>query len=573
MAGQIPKGFIDDLLARLPIVDVVSSRVPLKKAGTSYKACCPFHNENTPSFVVNAQKNFYHCFGCGANGNAINFLRDYENLSFNEAVEELAKLAGVEVPRDERVQQIYDNQKKIADAAEYADIKYREALTKHPDRLVAKEYLVKRGLSDEVVESFGIGFAPAQRDFLSEHAAPPLIKGLLDAKLLSQKYERPFDLFQNRLMFPIRNMRGKTVGFGGRTLGDDKAKYINSPESPLFHKSSEVYGLYEVSKALRSIERLLVVEGYMDVVSLAQYGIRYAVATLGTATNEENLTQLLKRCKNLVFCFDGDRAGLSAARKAMENILPLFEDGLQVSFLILPEGEDPDTLVRQEGAEKFETRIDRALPLSEFFFQVYSEGLNLDQLEHRGVLRSRARELLDALPKGTMKSGLWDRLNELTSSSRFQKRADRGSSHGQRDLVENKVIRTQDSAICVGLYFAPEYAKSLCLVTEQLQGCEQAIQLSAYIVQNKLVTQEDLLFSLATDHLGFREQFSDTFSRLERIPNREDAIEELKFIVQRLETKKKRDDALRATKMKRLPSQLTDEERASVQSVSSKAPE
>ncbi len=573
MAGQIPKGFIDDLLARLPIVDVVSSRVTLKKAGTSYKACCPFHNENTPSFVVNAQKNFYHCFGCGVNGNAINFLRDYENLSFNEAVEELAKLAGVEVPRDERVKQIYDNQKKIADAAEYADSKYREALKSHPERRVAKDYLSKRGLSDEVIQSFGVGFAPAQKDFLSENSNPTIIKGLLEAKLVSQKYERPFDLFQNRLMFPIRNMRGKTVGFGGRTLGDDKAKYINSPESPLFHKSSEVYGLYEVSKALRSIERLLVVEGYMDVVSLAQYGIHYAVATLGTATNNENLTQLLKRSKTLIFCFDGDRAGLSAARKAMENLLPLFEDGFQISFLILPEGEDPDTLVRQEGAKQFEARVDRALPLSEFFFQIYSEGLNLEQLEHRGVLRSRARELLDALPKGTMKSGLWDRLNELTSSSRFQKKTDRKFSYAQRDLVENKVLRTQDAAICVGLYYAPEYAKALSLVKEQLQGCDQAIQLSAYIVEHDHKNQEDFLFSLATDHLGFRDQFSAMFSRLERIPSEEDAIEELKFIVQRLETKKKRDDALRATKLKTLPSQLTVEERARVQSVSSKAAE
>lgn len=269
MSGLIPQAFIDDLLHRVPIAEVVGSRVQLKKAGGSLKACCPFYQEKTPSFHVNAQKNFYHCFGCGVNGNAINFLRDHDNLSFTEAVEELAKFAGVEVPRDERVKEAYSAQKKLWEAMEFAQLSYRNALKTHPSKQVAIDYLAQRGVSQEIVDRYGIGFAPAERSFLGGRAQPDVLKGLIATKTISNKYENPFDLFQNRLMFPIRNPRGKTIAFGGRTLGDDKAKYINSPESEIFHKSSEIYGLFEANQANRQLEQLLIVEGYMDVVSLA----------------------------------------------------------------------------------------------------------------------------------------------------------------------------------------------------------------------------------------------------------------------------------------------------------------
>lgn len=565
MAGQIPQSFIEDLRDRLPIVDVVSSRIKLKKAGSTYKACCPFHNENTPSFNVNAQKNFYHCFGCGASGDAISFLREHDNLSFVEAVEELAKIAGVEVPRDEKVRQAYDETRQYYEALEYSDLKYREALSKHASCKVAQQYVEKRGLSSEIVERFGIGFAPAERSFLSESVKPAMLSKLVEMKLVSQKYERPFDLFQNRLMFPIRNTRGKTVGFGGRTLGNDKAKYINSPESRVFHKSSEIYGLYEATRALRSIERLLVVEGYMDVVSLAQRGIAYAVATLGTATNEENLGQLLKRCQKLVFCFDGDEAGLRAARKAMDNILPLYRNGMQFSFLILPQGEDPDTLVQEEGPESFEKRIDRSMPLSEFFFSVHGENLNLSLPEDKGVLHSRAKAILDTLPNSALKSGLWDRLKELTSTLRNAQ----PKRVSNRDASETKIIRTIDIAICLGLYFSPERINQLGPLEEQIQS-EVAATFVEYIRAQNIATQTDLLYALATDRHGFRERFYSIFSSLENIPEPAVAIEELDFMINRALVQKKRDEALRAAKLTTSPDQLTDEERKKAKAVTTR---
>jgi len=566
MAGQIPQSFLDALRDRVPLVEVISSRIKLKKAGTSYKACCPFHNENTPSFNVNAQKNFYHCFGCGASGDSITFLREHDNLSFVEAIEELAKIAGLEVPRDERVKQIYDETRIYYEALAETDRRYKKALSEHATKDVAQSYIQRRGLTDEIVERFGIGYAPAERSFIGSAVSPSFLSKLVEMKLVSQKYERPFDLFQNRLMFPIRNTRGKTVGFGGRTLGDDKAKYINSPESRVFHKSSEIYGLYEASRALRKIERLLIVEGYMDVVSLAQHGIAYAVAMLGTATNDENLSQVLKRSQNLVFCFDGDAAGMRAAQKAMENLLPMYEDGMQFSFLILPEGEDPDTLIREEGSVNFEKRIDRALPLSEFFFHVHTRGLKLDLPEDRGVLRSRAKEILDPLPKSALKSGLWERLIELTNSRKFSRDT---RPQPMRDSGEIKIVRTKDVAICLGLYFAPNKCAELEQVNLKLQS-DIARMFVDFIIHNNIKTQEDLLYVLATDRQGYREQFFNLFSGIENIPAPEIAIEELDFILNRASTQKKREDALRAAKLSKSPDQLTDEERSKAQAVTTR---
>lgn len=565
MSGQIPQSFIEDLRDRLSIVDVVSTRVQLKKAGSSYKACCPFHNENTPSFNVNRQKGFYHCFGCGASGDAISFLREHDNLSFVEAVEELAKIAGVEVPRDERLKQVYDESRQYYEALDKADAQYREALKSHSTNAVVKKYIERRGLSDEIVERFGIGYAPPERDFLGASLSSNLLVKLVEMKLVSQKYERPFDLFQNRLMFPIRNMRGKTVGFGGRTLGDDKAKYINSPESKVFHKSSEIYGLYEASRALRSIERLMVVEGYMDVVSLAQHGIDYAVATLGTATNEENLGQLLKRCQNLVFCFDGDAAGLKAAEKAMDNVLPMYQNGMQFSFLILPQGEDPDTLIREEGREKFEMRVKRAKPISEFFFNVHARGLDLQRPEDRGVLRSRAQAVLDTLQQSALKSGLWERLIELTSS----RRKNQSASAISRDSSEIKVLKTKEDAICLGLYFAPQKAQELVELQMQFDS-DITAQFLNFVVSNNINSQESLLYALATDRQGYREQFFNLFSKLESVPEPEIVIEELDFIINRASDQKKRDDMLRAAKLSTSPDQLTDEERSKAQAVTTR---
>lgn len=564
MAGLIPQGFIDDLLHRVPIAEVVGSRIQLKKAGGSLKACCPFHQEKTPSFHVNAQKNFYHCFGCGVNGNAINFLRDHDNLSFVEAVEELAKFAGVEVPRDERVQEAYSAQKKLWEAMDYAQLRYRDALKNHKTKDIALKYLKTRDLSEEVIERFGIGYAPAERAFLGNHAQPDILTALIQSKTVSNKYESPFDLFQNRLMFPIRNARGKTIAFGGRTLGDDKAKYINSPESEIFHKSSEIYGLFEANQANRQLEKLLIVEGYMDVVALAQFGINYAVATLGTATNTESLSQLLKRCSHLVFCFDGDYAGIQAARKAMENLLPLFVDGMQVHFLLLPQGEDPDTLIRQEGADAFEVRVNNAKPLSEFFFQIYSDGLDLNLPEHRGLLKQRAEPQIEHVQSAVLKSALRQQLNSMTF-----RRVDRGNQKTDlsKDLVSNKVVRDSDTVLCLALYYDPNMATQMLDEMMQESTCPKALSFANFILAKSIKNTKELLFTLATDQEGYREQFRAIFDRLELVPDQEKALEEARDLLARQALDKKQTTALNITKFNKLPSQMTEQEKQALKAL------
>lgn len=570
MAGLIPQAFIDDLLHRVPIAEVVSSRVQLKKAGGSLKACCPFHQEKTPSFHVNVQKNYYHCFGCGVNGNAINFLRDHDNLSFNEAVEELAKFAGVEVPRDERVREAYSAQKKLWEAMEFAQLSYRNALKGHPEKQLAIDYLAKRGVSQEIADRYGIGFAPAERSYLGSRAQPDVLQGLLATKTVSNKYESPFDLFQNRLMFPIRNPRGKTIAFGGRTLGDDKAKYINSPESEIFHKSSEIYGLYEANQANRQLEQLLIVEGYMDVVALAQFGIDYAVATLGTATNTESLGQLLKRCTSLVFCFDGDYAGLQAARKAMENVLPMFEDGYQIRFLLLPQGEDPDTLIRQEGKEAFERRIVAAKPLSEFFFQIYSDGLDLNVAENRALLKQRAEPHIEQIQSAVFKSALRQQLNAMTfrRPNKFAGKDQAKNTVPQLNTGSSFVVRDRDITLCLGLFYEPDLAEKCLSTLGEAAGYDKSKSFARFIHARSITTQDDLLYVLATDREGYREQYSTLFDRIEFVPERHEAVLEAQDILSRFEQSKKQSNAINLTKINKLPSQMSQEDKAALKAIS-----
>ena len=565
MAGLIPQDFIADLVERVPLAEVIGSRITLKKSGSSLTACCPFHQEKTPSFHVNAQKNFYHCFGCGANGNSINFLREHDNLSFNEAVEELAKIAGIEIPREQAVKKVYSLQNKMWDALEYANIRYREALKTHPDKEVAQSYLARRGLSEEVIDQFSIGFAPAQADFLSAKAPPETLKQLIETRTVSDKGKRLYDLFQNRLMFPIRNSRGKTVAFGGRTLGDDKAKYINSPESEVFHKSKELYGIFEASQANRRLERLLVVEGYMDVVSLAQYGISYAVATLGTATNADNLSHLLRRCPNLVFCFDGDNAGLQAARKAMENALPLYEDGMQLSFLILPQGEDPDTLVRAEGKAAFERRVDNARPLSEFLFDIYAADLNLNQAEHKGILKQRVEPQLNQIKSPVFKSALRQRLNQL--SFQWHKPGDR-SQQGVNDLASDRIMPDPDVSLCLAMYYQPALSSEVLITVDGMEAYPNAVEFAGFLTSSKIQKTQDLLYFLATDKSGSRARFEDLFDRLEWLPSAEQATAVAEDVLQRVKKEKIQAEALKATKIFKSPSQMTEEEKQALRSIS-----
>ncbi len=418
MPGKIPEKFIDDLLSRVDIVDVIDARVPLKKAGKDYKANCPFHEEKTPSFTVSQDKQFFHCFGCGVHGSAIGFLMDYEHMSFPEAVRDLAQRVGVEVPHSASFTP--DNQPDItqalSDVLTQADNFYRRMLREHPKAQEAVDYLKRRGLTGEIAADFGLGYAPDGWDHLLKAVGTSdgARENLLAAGLLVKRDNGGFyDRFRNRVMFPIHDHRGRLIGFGGRVLDSGEPKYLNSPETPLFHKGRELYGLHRARDALKREGRVLVVEGYMDVVALAQFGLDYAVATLGTATTRDHLERLFRHVPEVVFCFDGDRAGREAAWRALENALPVLNEGRQLSFLFLPEGEDPDTLVRKEGAEAFGVRLKSALPLPEYFFQQLAAQVDLNRLDGRARLVELARPHLAKLRPGALHQLMQVRLAEL----------------------------------------------------------------------------------------------------------------------------------------------------------------
>lgn len=406
MVGKIPQQFIDELLSRVDIVEVINNRVPLKKAGREFQACCPFHGEKTPSFTVSPSKQFYHCFGCGAHGTALGFLMEYDRLSFPEAIEELATQMGMEVPREASFDNgpnhrpIYDLMEKVADY-------YAEQLRSHPDAPRAIDYLKRRGLSGEIAALFKLGFAPPGWDNVLKRFGTDSqkIQLLRDGGLIQEKdtENKRYDRLRDRIIFPIRDGRGRVVGFGGRLLGDGKPKYLNSPETPVFHKGRELYGLYEARQTHRKLEQILVVEGYMDVVALAQFDIRNVVATLGTATTTEHLTKLYRATSEVVFCFDGDRAGRDAAWKALQTALPLMKDGRQARFLFLPDGEDPDTLVRKIGAVAFNDEIAQAQPLSEFFFAKMESQVDTSSIDGLARMADMAKPLLARLPAGTFR--------------------------------------------------------------------------------------------------------------------------------------------------------------------------
>jgi DNA primase len=422
MAGLIPQSFIDDLLNRTDIVDVVASRIQLKKAGKNYTACCPFHKEKTPSFSVSPDKQFYYCFGCGAGGNALGFIMDHDQLDFPQAIEDLAKRAGMEIPREESGRNSKPRQPTdsplyalLSAAAEY----YKQALKNHPQRKAAVDYLKGRGLSGEIARDFGLGFAPPGWDNLHKHLGNDTLlqKAMIDAGLLVENADsgKRYDRFRDRIMFPIRDSRGRVIAFGGRVLGDEKPKYLNSPETPVFHKGQELYGLFEARKHNRNLDEIMVVEGYMDVIALAQQGLRNAVATLGTATSEEHLKRLFRLVPSVLFCFDGDTAGRNAAWRALEAALPNLQDGRRARFLFLPDGEDPDTLVRQEGTEAFRARINQqAQPLADYFFQHLSEEADPSSLEGKAHLTTLAAPLIEKIPGNTLRALMRQRLSQIT---------------------------------------------------------------------------------------------------------------------------------------------------------------
>ena len=414
MPGLIPERFIDELLARVDIVDVVQQRVPLKRAGREWTACCPFHDERTPSFYVSPAKQFYHCFGCGAHGSAVRFLMEYEHLEFPDAVEELAQSVGLAVPHEggpARPREDHTDLYALLDAAAGF---YQRAL---PENAAAKAYCRKRGLDAAIIERFRIGWAPGGWDAVKRAlgTSDARTKMLEAAGMLSTgDGGKRYDRFRERLMFPIMDRRGRVIAFGGRILEGDGPKYLNSPETPLFHKGRELFALWQVRQANTKLERLIVVEGYMDVVSLHQAGVTQAVATLGTATTNEHAELLFRAAPDVFFCFDGDRAGRSAAWRALESVLPRMRDGRQAFFLFLPEGEDPDTLVRKEGPEGFEARLKSATPLSEYFYAYLSHDVNVATLDGRARLAEHAKPLLAKLPDGAFRDLMFAELEKRT---------------------------------------------------------------------------------------------------------------------------------------------------------------
>ena len=419
MAGLIPQNFIDDLIARSDIVEVINARVPLKRKGKEFTACCPFHNEKTPSFTVSENKQFYYCFGCHAKGNVIGFLMDYEHLSYVDAIETLAADQHLDVPHEDNALSNKNKEDKqpLYDILKQASELFQKQL-KTSERAIA--YLKQRGLSGEIAKQFKIGYAPDGWDFLISHLGKS--KENLDALsktglIVHKDNNKTYDRFRDRIIFPITDQRGRIIGFGGRILDQGEPKYLNSPENAVFHKGYELYGLYETKQALRKIDRIIIVEGYMDVVALAQSGINYAAASLGTATTTEQIQKTFRTTHEIVFCYDGDNAGKKAAWRALENTLSVIRDGMVAKFLFLPEKEDPDTMVRKEGKEAFEQRVKNASTLSHFLFENLKSECDISNNEGKAQLASKANALIQKMHNSIFKDLLIEELASLVGLS------------------------------------------------------------------------------------------------------------------------------------------------------------
>lgn len=433
--NRIPQAFIDELLNRTDIVEIVDSRVKLKKSGKNYSACCPFHNEKTPSFTVSPDKQFYYCFGCGASGTAINFVMEFDRLNFVDTIELFAKKHSLSIPQETGHNRRQDSfSKDLYSLLDNTKTFYQSQLHEHSQSSPARRYLNERGLSTEIIQSYQLGYAPpGWNNLLTKLGVTTKDRQLLidsGMVVLNEDKQKQYDRFRHRIMYPIIDIRGRTIGFGGRVLDiepstgpnhiDQKPgpKYLNSPETPVFHKSRELYGLFQARQANRKLDQLIVVEGYMDVIALAQFGVTYAVATLGTACGEEHLRLAFRYTHTVIFCFDGDNAGRKAARRALESCLPVMSDGVRIKFLFLPEGQDPDTMVRKIGAERFELQIKQAISLEEFLFDAAGEGINSQTMEGKASLSKAVAPLIHKLPKGVYRELMFDHLAKRTSLSR-----------------------------------------------------------------------------------------------------------------------------------------------------------
>ncbi len=465
MAGMIPRQFIDDLLARADIVEVIDSRVPLKKAGKNYQACCPFHTEKSPSFSVSQDKQFYHCFGCGEHGNAISFLMEFERLEFPDAIEELASHYNMDVPREQTnrspAQQKQDQKaysQKQDDYELMAQISrfFQQQLKVATDKDVAIDYLKGRGLSGEIVKRFGIGYISDAWDGMMKvfGRSGQINQQLVDLGMAIQgDKNKPYDRFRGRIQFPIRDKRGRVIGFGGRVLGDGTPKYLNSPETRIYHKGQELYGLYEAKQANKQLTRLVVVEGYMDVVALAQHGVDYAVASLGTATTPEQLQTLFRTVKEVICCYDGDRAGRDAAWRAMDNALPMIQDGYSLKFVFLPDGQDPDSMIREQGQAAFETILDNATPLSQFLFEHLLTQIDMSSPEGKGAAVGAFQPYLAKLPESNLKDAIVTKLaNQFGASNEIQlKKLHKNFANATENITKAKRTKITPIRLAIAL--------------------------------------------------------------------------------------------------------------------------
>ena len=500
MIGKIPQAFIDDLVARIDIIDVIHRRVPLKKAGHEYKACCPFHDEKTPSFTVSPSKQFYHCFGCGAHGTAIGFLMEFDRLSYPEAIEALAESAGLEVPREaaaNRGPDLAPLYNLLAQAEQF----YERQLRSHADASRAVDYLRQRGLSGEISARFRIGFAPPGWDNLLRAlgTSGDKTEQLRRCGLIADRDQGgSYDRLRDRIVFPIHDTRGRVIGFGGRVLGDGTPKYLNSPETAVFHKGRELYGWYEAKQANRQLDRLLVVEGYMDVVALAQFGIQDAVATLGTATTAEHVDKLFRQVPEIVFCFDGDRAGRDAAWKALETALPYMRDGRQARFLFLPEGEDPDSVVRERGAERLHDLATSAESLSSFLFRHLAQGIDLAVPEGRARLAGLAKPLIGRVPAGVFRELLSKELADQVrienlfareSSTRQRKRTPRDDVRPRSLMQQTIALILQHPDQVIGVASSPELNAAKLPGADILTKLLESVRANPHITTGGLIEQ------------------------------------------------------------------------------------
>ena len=560
MAGKIPSTFINDLISRVDIVDVVDRRVPLTRKGREFMACCPFHEEKTPSFTVSPNKQFYHCFGCGAHGTAIGFLMDYANLGFVEAVEELADGVGMQVPQAEMGKPAPppgESPDLLLKVVEQASRWFQDQLRSHPDGKQAIAYLKSRGLDGKIAAEFKIGFAPESWSSLADSLAttPILANQLVKTGLIKRKegvgvntesemgqrdgtsqvgqQARFYDRFRGRVIFPIEDHRGRVVAFGGRILGDGEPKYLNSPETPLFHKGAELYGLHRARREIGAQNKSIVVEGYMDVVSLAQFGVTNAVATLGTATSRTHLQRLFRLAPEIVFCFDGDRAGRDAAWKAMQISLEEYQDGRQISFLFLGDGEDPDTTVRAEGKAAFLERVDNAVAFPDFLFDGLIEQVDMSRMDGKARLVSLAKPLISRLPEGALKDMMRAKLSSLSGLTGGQLGGDmpgpaqnnrhRGRKYKPDDPGQISPLASAISLLLQNPGFVGDIEPSLDLDALKMQGAEVLRKIISTVQQDESQTTAQLLeaFRDSSVHgylekLAVRQHFIDesTFQRL-----------------------------------------------------------